>query len=36
VIHRNFGHPFSIDIVYVDAIPRTEAGKYEDFRCEVP
>jgi hypothetical protein len=35
-IRRNPGHPFPIEIVYVDAIPRTESGKYEDFRCEVP
>jgi phenylacetate-CoA ligase len=36
VIHRNLGHPFPIDIGYIDAIPRTESGKHEDFRCEVP
>jgi len=36
VIQHNLGHPFPIDIVYVDAIPRTESGKFEDFRCEVP
>jgi phenylacetate-CoA ligase len=36
VILRNIGHPFPLEIVYVDAIPRTESGKFEDFRCEVP
>jgi len=36
VILRDIGHPFPLDIVYVDAIPRTESGKFEDFRCEVP
>jgi phenylacetate-CoA ligase len=36
VILHNIGHPFPLDIVYVDAIPRTESGKFEDFRCEVP
>ena len=36
VILHNIGHPFPLDIVYVDAIPRTESGKFEDFRSEVP
>ena len=31
VIHRNLGHPFPIDIVYVDAIPRTEFGQVRGF-----
>jgi hypothetical protein len=29
------GHPFILDIVPVESIPRTETGKYEDFRSEV-
>jgi phenylacetate-CoA ligase len=30
------GHPFTIDLVYRDAIPRSANGKYEDVRCELP
>jgi hypothetical protein len=30
------GHPFAIDLVYRDAIPRSTNGKYEDVRCELP
>ena len=29
------GHPFSIDIVYVDEIERAPSGKFEEFRSEV-
>lgn len=29
------GHPFEIPLVYRDEIPRTAAGKYEEFRCEL-
>ncbi len=30
-----FGHPFDVTITYHDEIPRTAAGKYQDFLCEV-
>ena len=30
------GYPFQVTITYVDNIPRSSAGKFEDFRCEVP
>jgi phenylacetate-CoA ligase len=36
VIQRNLDHPFPLEIVYVDSIPRTESRKFEDFRCELP
>ena len=29
------GHPFEVDIVYVDAIERSAGGKFVEFRCEV-
>lgn len=29
------GHPFEIDIVYVDAIDRTPSGKFVEFRCAI-
>ncbi len=29
------GHPFEVKFIYVDAIPRSPLGKFEDFRCEV-
>ena len=29
------GHPFTIDIIYVDEIPRTPSGKFEEFWSEV-
>ncbi|MEQ9643073.1 MAG: phenylacetate--CoA ligase family protein [Alphaproteobacteria bacterium] len=28
------GHPFDLHLVYLDEIPRTAAGKFEEFRCE--
>jgi len=34
-MRERLGHPFDIDFVYVDAIPRHASGKYEDFICEV-
>ncbi len=35
MLHRSLGHPFHISYRYVDEIPRSKGGKYEDFRCEV-
>jgi len=29
------GHPFEVKFRYVDTIPRSPLGKFEDFRCEV-
>ncbi len=29
------GHPFNVRFLYVDSIPRSSLGKFEDFRCEV-
>ena len=29
------GHPFAIDVVYVDEIPRAPSGKFEEFWSEV-
>lgn len=29
------GHPFSLELAYVDAIPRSPGGKFEDFVCLV-
>jgi phenylacetate-CoA ligase len=35
MLQRSLGHPFKIRYRYVDQIPRSPGGKYEDFRCEV-
>ncbi len=32
---RGLGHPFEIQFTYLDDIPRTPRGKYEEFRSEV-
>lgn len=29
------GHPFEVNLVYCDDIPRSPGGKFEDFKCEV-
>lgn len=29
------GHPFALNFIYVDEIPRSASGKYEDFICRV-
>ena len=29
------GHPFALSFIYVDEIPRSASGKYEDFICLV-
>ena len=29
------GHPFRIEYRFMDAIPRSPSGKFEDFLCEV-
>ena len=28
-------HPFELDFVYVDEIPRNRSGKFENFVCEM-
>ncbi|MDP6774653.1 MAG: hypothetical protein QGI63_10305, partial [Rhodospirillales bacterium] len=32
---RRLGHPFKLRFVYVDEIPRSAGGKYEDFVSEI-
>nr|MBS0021129.1 phenylacetate--CoA ligase family protein [Gammaproteobacteria bacterium] len=34
-IEGNFGYPFEIQFRYCEVIPRSAAGKYEDFRSEL-
>jgi len=34
-IHAKFAHPFRVAFVYLDALPRTAAGKFEDFVNEL-
>ncbi|MGD9648465.1 MAG: phenylacetate--CoA ligase family protein [Pirellulales bacterium] len=34
-VQEALGHPFEISFTYVNEIPRSKAGKFEDFRCEV-
>ena len=29
-------HPFSVTFAFIDNIPRTSSGKYQDFISEVP
>lgn len=34
-IEGNLGYPFEVQFTYCEAIPRSAAGKYEDFRSEL-
>jgi len=34
-VHKKFAHEFQVAFVYLDAIPRTPAGKFEDFLSKV-
>jgi phenylacetate-CoA ligase len=34
-IQTKFAHPFRVTFAYLDALPRTQAGKFEDFVSEV-
>ncbi|HAY09418.1 MAG TPA: hypothetical protein DCY18_05710, partial [Thauera sp.] len=34
-IQRNLGYPFKLEFHYVDAIPRSAGGKFEDFMSRV-
>lgn len=33
ILHRFLDYPFQIKFTYLDAIPRSPSGKYEDFLC---
>jgi len=33
-LNKRFGHPFAYRFTYVDEIPRSASGKFEDFRVE--
>jgi phenylacetate-CoA ligase len=35
VLQKNMGYPFTIEITYVENIPRSKGGKFEDFVSEV-
>ncbi|HEX2250254.1 MAG TPA: AMP-binding protein [Gemmatimonadales bacterium] len=35
-IQKKFGYPFRVTLSCFDEIPRTAAGKFEDFICQVP
>lgn len=35
IVQSLFGYPFNIHFVYVDDIPRSARGKYEDFKSEL-
>lgn len=34
-VRTKLGAPFTVSFAYFDEIPRTEAGKFEDFICEI-
>ncbi len=34
-LNRHLGHPFPYRFIYVDEIPRSASGKFEDFRVEL-
>ncbi len=34
-LNRHPGHPFAYRFIYVDEIPRSAIGKFEDFRVEL-
>jgi phenylacetate-CoA ligase len=35
ILQENFRHPFNINIIYLEAIPRSKGGKFDDFISEV-
>jgi len=35
MFHETFRHPFNIEIIQVDTIPRSKGGKYEEFVSEI-
>jgi phenylacetate-CoA ligase len=34
-VRQTLGHPFDVSIEYVDSIPRSPSGKFEDFVSEI-
>ncbi len=34
-VRRTLGHPFRVDVRYLDEIPRSPSGKFEEFRSEL-
>ena len=34
-LNKHFGHRFTYSFTYVDHIPRSASGKFEDFRVEL-
>jgi len=34
VLHDALGHPFHIQLQYLESIPRGPGGKYEYYRCD--
>jgi phenylacetate-CoA ligase len=34
-LHERLGYPFRIELTYLDGIPRSKSGKYEDFISEL-
>ena len=35
-LQHNFGHPFLINFIYVDSIPRGPGGKFQIFKSDLP
>jgi phenylacetate-coenzyme A ligase PaaK-like adenylate-forming protein len=35
VLQKNMGYPFTIEITYVENIPRNKGGRFENFISEV-
>jgi len=33
ILHQFLDYPFQIKFTYLDSIPRSPSGKYEDFLC---
>ncbi len=36
ILHGLHDRPFAVSFVFMDEIPRSQAGKFEAFRCEIP
>ena len=36
ILQQELRHSYKIDIVYLDDIPRSKGGKFEDFISEIP
>jgi hypothetical protein len=35
MITERLGYPFALTVTYLDEIPRSAGGKFEDFRSEL-